>query len=84
MIGKFPPQTTENDIEKILRGVALPDKESGERCCHWVWSVISTLQNALVIPKFDSERFKAWTLDYANQCLANLSPGHVCDYKETN
>ncbi|EDN06235.1 predicted protein [Histoplasma mississippiense (nom. inval.)] len=77
MIGKVPPQTTENDLETILRGVALPDKESGERCRHWVWNAISTLQNESVIPNFDIEEFKVWILDYANQCLANPSPSNL-------
>ncbi|KLJ08567.1 hypothetical protein EMPG_15995 [Blastomyces silverae] len=63
MIGKVSPQTTENDLETILRGVALPDKESGERCRHWVWNAISTLQNESVIPNFDIEEFKS------KQCL---------------
>ncbi|OJD10261.1 hypothetical protein ACJ73_09863, partial [Blastomyces percursus] len=81
MIGKVPPQTTENDLEIILRGVPLPDKESGERCRHWVWNAISTLQNESVIPNFDIEEFKVWILYYANQCLANPSPSNVCDYK---
>ncbi|KAK2751753.1 hypothetical protein FQN55_009194 [Onygenales sp. PD_40] len=59
MIGKVPPQTTKSDLESILRGVALPDKESGERCRHWVWNALSILQNASVIPNFDIGKFKS-------------------------
>ncbi|OJD21612.1 hypothetical protein ACJ73_07050 [Blastomyces percursus] len=79
MIGKVPPQMTENDLEIILKDVALPDKELGERCRHWVWNahIHSTLQSASVIPNFEIEKFKVWILDYANQCLANPSPSNV-------
>ncbi|KAI1962427.1 hypothetical protein LOZ58_002769 [Ophidiomyces ophidiicola] len=56
VIGKVPHRKQK---ESILSSVTLPDKESNERCRHWVWRAISTLQDALVIPKFDIEEFKA-------------------------
>lgn len=83
MIGKIPPQTTEDEIRILLDGVALPDKESGERCRHWVWRAISALQSASMISSFDLEKFKSWSLDYANWCLDHPSPSNARDYKET-
>ncbi|EAS32276.1 uncharacterized protein CIMG_03300 [Coccidioides immitis RS] len=81
MIGKVSPQTTDNDLENLFSGIALPDKESGERCHHWVWRAVSALQNESVIPKFDIKKFKDWLLDYANQWLAKPDPRTVHDYR---
>ncbi|KAG5304927.1 hypothetical protein I7I50_05170 [Histoplasma capsulatum G186AR] len=81
MIGKVPPQTTGNDIENLFSSIALPDKELGERCRHWVWRVVLALQNESMIQKFDIEKFKDWLLNYANQCLAKPDPRNICDYK---
>lgn len=84
MIGKVPPQTTDDDLEKLFRSIALPDKESGERCRHWVWRVVSALQEESVIPKFDNQKFQGWLLNYANQCLAKPDPCNIHVYKEAN
>ncbi|EFW20819.1 conserved hypothetical protein [Coccidioides posadasii str. Silveira] len=82
MIGKVSPQTTDNDLENLFSGIALPDKESGERCHHQVWRAVSALQNKSVIPKFDIKKFKDWLLDYANQWLAKPDPRTVHDYRD--
>lgn len=49
IIGKLPPQTTDDDIENLFSSIALLDKELGERCRHWVWRVVLALQNESMI-----------------------------------
>ncbi|KAI1931832.1 hypothetical protein LOZ58_001161 [Ophidiomyces ophidiicola] len=80
----IPPEMTGNGVKRILEDVALPEKESGEKCRHWVWRAIFNLQKASVIPKIDIEKLKPWILDYANQCLENPSPDNICEYEETD
>lgn len=80
MIGKIPPQVTESQIENILDGVALPNKELEERCRHWVWRALYVLQANSVIAHFDIEKLRIWLLGYANQCLAKPSSDNIYDY----